>query len=247
MSGRGIFQSSGADYPLQEWDVITKIGDTQVASEGMIKLGANSRIAFSDLVQRLAKNGKLPLTIIRKGQEKQIELPVGPEPNLAVARLNGAYPSYFVFGPLAFTSASLEMLGGLSDSQNQEWSNLLNSNGSSLLYRLYDHPKFDGECVVVSSSFFPHRLSKGFSNPMLNVVRSINGEKIKILDHLVEYLRDSKDEFSILEFDRRINSETFVFPSTEMLKATDDILSDNGIRSQGSPDTLAIWNAAKSK
>jgi len=28
-----------------------------------------------------------------------------------------------------------------------------------------------------------------------------------------------------------------------MLAATDDILTDNGIRSQGSPDILAIWNA----
>ena len=38
-------------------------------------------------------------------------------------------------------------------------------------------------------------------------------------------------------------AETLVFPRAEMVAATDDILSDNGIRSQGSPDTLAIWNA----
>jgi hypothetical protein len=28
-----------------------------------------------------------------------------------------------------------------------------------------------------------------------------------------------------------------------MLAATDEILTDNGIRDQGSSDTLAIWNA----
>jgi hypothetical protein len=28
-----------------------------------------------------------------------------------------------------------------------------------------------------------------------------------------------------------------------MLAATDGILTDNGVRSQGSPATLAIWNA----
>jgi hypothetical protein len=32
-----------------------------------------------------------------------------------------------------------------------------------------------------------------------------------------------------------------------MLAATDGILTDNGIRSQGSPDTMAIWNAGSSK
>jgi hypothetical protein len=34
-----------------------------------------------------------------------------------------------------------------------------------------------------------------------------------------------------------------VFPRAEMLAATDGILGDNDIRSQGSPDTMAIWNA----
>jgi hypothetical protein len=34
-----------------------------------------------------------------------------------------------------------------------------------------------------------------------------------------------------------------VFPRAEMVAATDDILTDNGVRAQGSADTLAIWNA----
>ena len=34
-----------------------------------------------------------------------------------------------------------------------------------------------------------------------------------------------------------------VFRRAEMLTATDEILTDNGVRSQGSPDMLAIWNA----
>jgi hypothetical protein len=30
-----------------------------------------------------------------------------------------------------------------------------------------------------------------------------------------------------------------------MEAATEEILTDNGVRSQGSPDTMAIWNAKK--
>jgi len=33
------------------------------------------------------------------------------------------------------------------------------------------------------------------------------------------------------------------FPRAQMLAAPDEILTDNGVRSQGSTDTLAIWNA----
>ena len=35
--------------------------------------------------------------------------------------------------------------------------------------------------------------------------------------------------------------ETLAFPHKEMA-ATEAILTDNGVRSQGSPDTLAVWN-----
>ena|SRR5580765_1984253 len=35
-------------------------------------------------------------------------------------------------------------------------------------------------------------------------------------------------------------AETMVFPRAKMLGATDEILTDNSVRSQGSPDTLPI-------
>jgi len=76
---------------------------------------------------------------------------------------------------------------------------------------------------------------------MLQVVKTLNGVRIKNLNHLVEVLRDSKDEFILIEFDMR-GAETLVFPRAELVAATDDILTDNGVRSQGSADTLAIWN-----
>jgi hypothetical protein len=31
------------------------------------------------------------------------------------------------------------------------------------------------------------------------------------------------------------------------MAATDDILSDNGVRAQGSPDTLAVWQDKSAK
>ena len=70
----------------------------------------------------------------------------------------------------------------------------------------------------------------------------VNGVPVKNLAHLVEILRDTKEEFIRIEcYDRP--GETMVFPRAEMVAATDGILTDNGIRSQGSPDMLAIWNA----
>jgi len=74
------------------------------------------------------------------------------------------------------------------------------------------------------------------------VIENSRAETPFNLDHLVEGLRDARDEFIVFKFDRR-GGEGLVFPRNEMLAATEEILTDNGVRSQGSPDTLAIWNA----
>ena len=96
--------------------------------------------------------------------------------------------------------------------------------------------------VVVTSPFFPHKLSRGYSPPTCGVVKTINDIPIKNLVHLVQVLRDSKDQFIVIEFDGH-EREKLVFPRAEMVAATDEILTDNGIRSQGTPDTLAVWDA----
>lgn len=240
--------STDAAYPLKEWDVITRIGDTPVDNQGMIKFGSNLRIRFSYLVQSLAKDGKVGLSVVRGGKEMPLQLPVAADRPSVIPGLNGAYPSYFVYGPLSFSTATRDLLGGLASGMNSEWAQWLSARGSPLLTRIYDKPAFDGErLVIVSSPLFPHKLSIGYSNPALQVVKSINGQRVKNLGHLVEILRDTRDEFIRIEFDSRGGDETMVFPRTEMLAATDDILTDNGIRNQGSPDTLAIWNAKPSK
>ena len=121
------------------------------------------------------------------------------------------------------------------------------SRGSLLMSRNSDKAAFKDEAlVVVTSPFFPHKLSKGYSEPYAQVVKSVNGIPIRNLGHLVQVLRDATDKYIIIEFDGKID-EALVFPREEMVAATDEILTDNGIRAQGSADTLAIWNAKAAK
>jgi hypothetical protein len=230
-------------YPLKKWDVVTKIGDTRVDDQGMIKVSANVRVRFQYLIQRVAKNGKVHLTVVRDAKELQVELPVPPKRPRLIPDLEGAYPAYFVYGPLVFSSATIQFVGGFKSAGGA----LMNMVTGPLTKRLLDRPAFEGEAlVVVSSPFFPHKLSKGYSNPIGRVVKMVNGLPIKNLGHLVEILRDSKDEFVTVEFEGR-TGETLVFPHKDVLAATDGILSDNGVRSQGSPGTLDIWSARPSR
>jgi len=74
----------------------------------------------------------------------------------------------------------------------------------------------------------------------------VNGTRIKSLKHLVAVLRDLKDPFVTFEFDQR-GGEALVFSRAAIMSATDDILMDNGVRAQGSPDTLGVWQDKNAK
>ena len=230
---------------LKKWDVISKIADRNVDDQGMVKLGANGRIAFQFLVQSLARAGKVPLTVVRDSKLLQIDLPAPAAHDGLIPSLDGVYPPYFVYGPIVFSSASMEFVGGFLS--NQGMGNMMGLMTSSLVKRMLDQPAFPGESlVVVSSPFFPHRLAQGYSNPMGLVVKKVNGVAVKNLTHLVELLRDERGEFVSLDFEGMFK-ETIVFSHKEILAATEGILTDNGVRSQGSPDVMAVWNAKAPK
>jgi hypothetical protein len=119
--------------------------------------------------------------------------------------------------------------------------------GNPLLTRRSDPPSFPGEeMVFVSSPFLPHKLSKGYGTPALKVVDSVNGIRIKNLAHLVTVLRDAREEFIVIEYATR-SAETMIFPRAEAMAATEEILTDNGIRAQGSAELLALWTAKPAK
>ncbi|WP_257571940.1 S1C family serine protease [Janthinobacterium sp. UMAB-60] len=233
--------SKDAAYPLKEWDVITHIGEFPIDNQGMVKLNANSRVRFQYRVQQLAKDGELPLTVVRQGAPVRIKVPVSAAHPMLISGLQGNYPSYFIFGPMVFSRASTEfmaapngnpaMLGGMSFA------------GNPLVTRRGDAPDSEREeLVVIAAPFFPHKLMNGYSTRFFSVVDSVNGVRVRSLAHLVTLLRDQTDELLTFRFQQR-DAEMVVVPRKDMLAATESVLTDNGIRSEASADMLKIWNA----
>jgi S1-C subfamily serine protease len=232
---------SDAAYPLKEWDVLTRIGDTPIDNQGMVKIDKDLRVSFGYMIQKVTKDGKLPLTVVRAGKTLKLELPVSPEYPTLVSDLRGEYPSYFVYGPLVFSRATRQFLGAFENNANLM--RVLGFVKSPLVTRAFDPPSDDlQELVIISSPLFPHKLANGYSNPAGSVVSSLNGTPVKSLKHLVALLRDLKDPFVTLEFASK-GGEALVFSRQALVAATDDILTDNGVRAQGSPDMLAVWQA----
>lgn len=229
------------ESPLKEWDVITRIGETPVDNQGMVNITDERRVNFRYLVQKTTVNGKVPLTVIRGGKSQQLQVPVRTERPLLIPDLNGAYPPYFIYGPLVFSKATQELVATLAN--NAGSSNALSIVRSPLITERGSSPTAERQdLVLVTSPLFPHALSKGYGNPIGGVVSAVNGVQIRSLAHMVTVLRDLKADFVSFKFDRR-GGETLVFPREEIMAATEQVLADNDIRAQASPDLLKIWRS----
>lgn len=228
--------------PLKPMDLITKIGDHEIDDVGMVRIKENLRLSFHYLTQKVTRDGKVPLTVIRQGKTMNIDLPVKTSHKMLIDSLKGKYPSYFIYGPLVFSPVTTEFAGAVGGGR---FSGTLAAYGSPLITRRGDVPHFEGEeLVVVTSPMFPHRIGKGYDNPLTKVVKDINGVPVKNLRHMVELLRDSKEKFTVFHFYEK-NSETMVFNHQEALRATEEILSDNGVRQLASDDLIPVWSQKK--
>lgn len=232
-------KNADADFPLHERDVVTQIGDHLLDRSGNVRLGDDLQVMFTYYVPKLAHDGVVPLTINRDGESRTVDVPVTTRRERVIPRLDGAYPSYFIVGPMVFTTASAELAASIFS--DQRYLAFMSGKKSPLVTRINDQPAFPGEqLVLVPSPFFAHRLTKGYDSPALRVVSKLNNVPVKNLAHLVELVRDSKDEFLEFKF-AEIEVETLVFRRQEMLDATEDILTDNGVRKQYSDDLNAVW------
>ncbi len=233
-----------AGSPLKRWDVLTRIGDAAIDDEGMVKLGENLRVRFTYLIQKVARDGAVPVQVLRAGQPVDLKLPVTRSRDMLIASLGGDFPPYFIYGPVVFSIPYTDVLNSTTTGAAQMLGTF-GRIGSPLVTRRHERPAFPGEqLVIISSPLFSHKLGRGYSNPLMRVVNTINDTKVKNLAHVVELLRDATSEFIAIRFAGE-GLDALVLPRAEIAKATDEILADNGIRAQGSPELMTLWQAKR--
>jgi hypothetical protein len=217
----------------------------------MVTVGDGLRIRMHYLVQKLARNGVVPLTVFRAGKSIPIELPVVRGVAKLIPELVGTYPPYFIYGPLVLSKASVEMLPGIQSTtaSNASSANVMviwSVTGSPLVtQRSENATKELEELVVVSAPFFSHKITTGYSNMAYRVIKTVNGTPVHSLAHLVALLRDMKEEFVTFDAEMK-GGETVVFRHKDMLAATEEVLNNNSIRLQGSEQLMKVWRGSGS-
>jgi hypothetical protein len=230
-----------ASHPLHEWDVLTHIGTSAIDNEGMVDFGENLRMPFMALVSRLAKDGAVPVRLIRDGKPLEIAMPVSREDDRLIKPFRGQCPPYFVHGPFVFSPAIEQAISTYAQASPQA---MLGSPLATYTDDRVTSP--DEELVVVTAPLLAHRITRGYGDPFGQVVKDVDGVKIKHLRHLVEVLRDGKGEFLTIRFHGDA-SETLVFPRKAIEESTADLMSENGIPKRGTDEVMAVWNARPAK
>jgi len=229
-----------ANYPLKEWDVITRIDDTPIDSEGKVAVRYDLRLSALYLVQKLAKNGYIDVTVFRDGQLIPMKVPVQSRRDLVMPYLLNASPRYFILGPLVFSQVTQDYVERATAQRPLPAS----QQNSPLITRRYDKPRFDGEeLVIVASPMFPDRITKGYDDPERFVLSEINGHRVTSLRDLVQFLHDDREPQITLKFAKasRRTHETMVFNRAELLESTAKVIEENGIRYPYSPDLRPLW------
>ena len=210
---------------------------------GKVAIRYDLRLSASYLVQKYAKNGILPITIYRDGKSLSISLPATSKREMVIPYMLDAQPRYFIFGPFVFSQTTQDYLERLGNQR----STTFGRQPSPLVTRRYDKPAYENEELVAEvSPLFPHRITRGYDDPNRAVLSEVNGVRIKNLRHLVEILRDSRDEQISFKFAAAgvLIHETMVFNRIDLKDATHKILEDNGIRYPISADLRAVWEAS---
>src|SRR5258708_13872586 len=144
----------------------------------MIKLDKDLRVSCAYLIQRSDNDGRVPMTIVRAGKPMQIQLPVSAQHPTLVTDLAGGYPSYFIYGPLVFSTATWQLVSSFEN--NAGLLRLLGAGKSPLITRAWDPPDADTEELGgVSSPCFPHKLANGYSNPSGSAVTARDGATVR--------------------------------------------------------------------
>ena len=261
-------KGSATTNPFLAMDVVTDIGDARIDNVGDVLLSTGMRLSYGYAVQatltrtmsfpaetefarqtlaslpvtsETAIKRVVPFRVLRGGSVIDLSVPMSRPGTALMTDLGSDYPPYFILGPVVFSIASRQLMARIDEMPGLEAA--LSFRGSPLVSRRTEDKAYEGEeLVIVTSPLFSHRISEGYSDPSLCVVKTVNGVPIKNLLHLVNVLRDSKEDFIDIEF-ADTYAESLVFPRSVMVRSTEAILGDNDVPSQGSVDTLAVWGA----
>ena len=232
------------NFTVQDLDVLLAIDGHDVDNFGRIDVEGAGMLDWEYQIPWSSGDGTISLTVWRDGGVAEIQAQTPLDVPLRVVKLEGSYPSYYVYGPVTFIEMSEELVnsmnGNLLHAQlMRNWTGIKEASQPA---------ENEGDHVVVATFFLhSHRIAKGYDSPLLwPVLRSVDGAPIKSLRHLASLLENHDPGTTFFEFANggvhdlnnptRKGKQDFAFDHATVLKTREEILEGAGIRRHYSKD-----------
>lgn len=233
-----VVHAASADGVLEEGDVLVAIDGTRVASDGSIALRSHDRVHFSYLISRQQVGATITVDILRAGQPRTLAITLRKLVTLVPPPLPGHRPSYLIFAGLVFLPLTYDYM------TTWKWENVTPRFKHYYYNRL---PSARHEQIVLVNQVLAHDINVGYHQIHGAVVERINGIDIVSLRDVPRALAAPLGRHHVIELDyhgTRGESSDFhasygtriVIDAAEAERATAEILAQNGIAADRSPD-----------
>jgi len=221
---------------LKPWDVITSCDGVDIDNMGMISLSDEIRVHWGHLISSKLPGSKLKLTLWREGKELEVEVPTLQQIEMMIQKMPHKKPTYFIYGGLVFSPVTTELT--MAGSRSMPYLGYAGRLLPRYISRLREKP--DDELVATVSGILPHKLTKGYGVSRLSIVTHVNDRPVKNIRHLIEMIKENKEDFIVFRFEEEY-VEKIVLDPKRVKKYQSEILGNYNIPAPCSDDLKDIW------
>ena len=217
-----VFKNSPFEGVLQKNDVLMKLDNYPVESDGTIEFRKNEKTDFSYVNQQKKYGDNLSYEIIRdkktktgqvKLEKKDIKYTVVTEVTIETP------PSYMVYGGLLFEPLTSNYMAGVIEK----------------LGSVYDREELykDYKELVVLVRVLTFDVNLGYTDAVNQIIVKVNGEKYKDFKDFAQKVKNVKSGFIIFEND---NGDEIVLDVKEVEEQREELMQNYNISSDMSDD-----------
>ena len=197
---KAVLPGMPASGKLHEGDVIRSVDGHAVAGDGTVEFRPDERTSMNYYIQQNQVGDMLTMEVSRDGKNIQVSIQLEKtfeQGSLIPPDRYDVRPGYYVYGGLVFTTLTTDYLKLWGD----EWyydapAHLLDLRSSYL--------GAEGEEVVLLAKVLAAEVNTGYHSIYHGHVTSVNGQKVKNLQHLIRLVENNTGEpFVVFEGYRR--------------------------------------------
>ena len=229
---RSLAPRSLAKGILKPRDVIMELDGIRVGNDGNIPFRPGERVSVIAYLQTKFSNDIVNLKVLRGGEEKMLEVPVGIYPALVPSHWNSQAPPYLIVAGLVFTVLSVPYLQATNALEEY-----VDSNLSHLIGFMNENQPEDMDEVIILCQVLAHKQNLGYDKANDWHLTKCNGIALRNLKHFQTVLEefqssdvsDEGNDYLNLEFGPD-EGRTVILERSCLDQVTKDVCEEHSIR-----------------